>query len=162
MEFQSNPDITISLPRFSWQRAFSPVIRLSAVDLYNRGGSAGSIDARLDPLAWGVENGRKMAAPAIEIDHLRNGFDGGRWVFLTSELPSQFAASNEAVALIRTLAERARHGSEEFTARPALPLYLPGEPVEVEVLRSEEHTSELQSLTNLVCRLLLEKKNKQI
>src|SRR5262249_56217882 len=28
--------------------------------------------------------------------------------------------------------------------------------------RSEEHTSELQSLTNLVCRLLLEKKNQQI
>src|SRR5438046_6357838 len=27
-------------------------------------------------------------------------------------------------------------------------------------MRSEEHTSELQSLTNLVCRLLLEKKNK--
>src|SRR5438093_7739379 len=27
-----------------------------------------------------------------------------------------------------------------------------------EVQRSEEHTSELQSLTNLVCRLLLEKK----
>src|SRR5438046_9003237 len=28
--------------------------------------------------------------------------------------------------------------------------------------RSEEHTSELQSLTNLVCRLLLEKKKKTI
>src|SRR5438046_10061378 len=27
-------------------------------------------------------------------------------------------------------------------------------------MRSEEHTSELQSLTNLVCRLLLEKKKK--
>ena len=27
--------------------------------------------------------------------------------------------------------------------------------------RSEEHTSELQSLVNLVCRLLLEKKNKE-
>ena len=27
--------------------------------------------------------------------------------------------------------------------------------------RSEEHTSELQSLVNLVCRLLLEKKNKK-
>src|SRR5262249_56547068 len=27
-------------------------------------------------------------------------------------------------------------------------------------LRSEEHTSELQSLTNIVCRLLLEKKKK--
>src|SRR5438046_8596422 len=29
------------------------------------------------------------------------------------------------------------------------------------LVRSEEHTSELQSLTNLVCRLLLEKKNKR-
>src|SRR5437016_8085269 len=34
------------------------------------------------------------------------------------------------------------------SARPGLPT------------RSEEHTSELQSLTNLVCRLLLEKKKK--
>src|SRR5438046_4655473 len=30
-----------------------------------------------------------------------------------------------------------------------------------DVWRSEEHTSELQSLTNLVCRLLLEKKKKK-
>src|SRR5438093_4567609 len=29
------------------------------------------------------------------------------------------------------------------------------------IVRSEEHTSELQSLTNLVCRLLLEKKKKK-
>src|SRR5205085_10765309 len=29
------------------------------------------------------------------------------------------------------------------------------------ILRSEEHTSELQSQSNLVCRLLLEKKKKQ-
>src|SRR5437016_11425817 len=31
----------------------------------------------------------------------------------------------------------------------------------VRLRRSEEHTSELQSLTNLVCRLLLEKKKKK-
>src|SRR2546430_3884357 len=30
-----------------------------------------------------------------------------------------------------------------------------------ELIRSEEHTSELQSQSNLVCRLLLEKKKKQ-
>src|SRR5437016_10264260 len=30
-----------------------------------------------------------------------------------------------------------------------------------QIERSEEHTSELQSLTNLVCRLLLEKKKKE-
>src|SRR5437016_10726601 len=33
--------------------------------------------------------------------------------------------------------------------------------VSVNLRRSEEHTSELQSLTNLVCRLLLEKKKKK-
>src|SRR5438046_4695743 len=34
-------------------------------------------------------------------------------------------------------------------------------PVPAPHTRSEEHTSELQSLTNLVCRLLLEKKKKE-
>src|SRR2546427_7004389 len=36
-----------------------------------------------------------------------------------------------------------------------------GGTIEVFVDRSEEHTSELQSQSNLVCRLLLEKKKKQ-
>src|SRR2546430_13646648 len=37
-----------------------------------------------------------------------------------------------------------------------------GEQSSIEAMRSEEHTSELQSQSNLVCRLLLEKKkNKQ-
>src|SRR5438093_3316401 len=36
--------------------------------------------------------------------------------------------------------------------------HLPGMSPGSESRRSEEHTSELQSLTNLVCRLLLEKK----
>src|SRR5262249_62063878 len=39
--------------------------------------------------------------------------------------------------------------------------HLPDKKVPKETLRSEEHTSELQSLTNLVCRLLLEKKKKK-
>src|SRR2546430_2913168 len=34
-------------------------------------------------------------------------------------------------------------------------------PASTTVLRSEEHTSELQSQSNLVCRLLLEKKNEE-
>src|SRR5205807_10129996 len=38
---------------------------------------------------------------------------------------------------------------------------LPGQTANTLVPRSEEHTSELQSPCNLVCRLLLEKKNKQ-
>src|SRR5688500_14788342 len=44
--------------------------------------------------------------------------------------------------------------------RGALPRLLAGEdPDFVGYIRSEEHTSELQSPCNLVCRLLLEKKN---
>jgi hypothetical protein len=132
MDFHSNPDPPLSLPVFSWQRAFSHIIRLSAVDLYNRGGATGSIDARLDPLAWGMKEGRRMAVPVMQIDHLQNGFDGGRWIFLSAELNSQFFASNDAAALIGKLAGRALHGAEEFTVRPTLPLYLPGEPIEIE------------------------------
>src|SRR5947208_12662212 len=35
------------------------------------------------------------------------------------------------------------------------------EPASLDTVRSEEHTSELQSPDHLVCRLLLEKKNKK-
>jgi len=133
MQFLTNPDIPLKLPAFAWQHGFSPVIRLSAVDVYRRGGAAGSIDARLDPLAWGVKDGRKLAAPAIEIDHLRNGFDGGRWIFLNAELTEDFYSTPASAELIRSLAERALQGSEEFTVRPVQPLYLPGEPIQLEV-----------------------------
>src|SRR5690606_39685204 len=40
--------------------------------------------------------------------------------------------------------------------------FLPAEGVGQQLFRSEEHTSELQSRENLVCRLLLEKKKKYI
>jgi hypothetical protein len=138
MQFQTNPEIPLSLPAFHWRRAFSPIIRLSAVDLYKRGGAAGSIDARLVTLAWGVRDGRKLAAPAVQIDHLRNGFDGGRWIFLNAELTPDFyggpdAGKIDTAKIVRDLAETALRGSEEFSVRPVLPLYLPGEPVQLDI-----------------------------
>src|SRR5262249_21096454 len=45
-------------------------------------------------------------------------------------------------------------------ALDAVPLTLLAINGAIALKRSEEHTSELQSLTNLVCRLLLEKKKK--
>src|SRR3712207_8455888 len=61
-------------------------------------------------------------------------------------------------------------GLLRFVARGDARLCLPGEPLAAEPARgvdarprdprSEEHTSELQSRQYLVCRLLLEKKNK--
>lgn len=130
MEFESNPDVPLKLAKFSWRNAFSPTIRLSAVDLYHRGGTAGSLDARLDALAWGIKDGRKLSAPAIEIDHIRNGFDGGRWIFVNAEIGSDFYSNADA---IRSLVSRAEMGSEEFTVRPVLPLYLLGEPVQLDI-----------------------------
>src|SRR5262249_39124728 len=90
LEFQANPEIVLHLAPFAWKRAFSPVIRLSGVDLYNRGGSAGSIDARLDALAWGTREGHKLAAPAIQVDHWRNGFNGGGWVLFHASFERGF------------------------------------------------------------------------
>src|SRR5688572_32348292 len=47
-----------------------------------------------------------------------------------------------------------------FFAKAAIVVYLMTVATIFKRLRSEEHTSELQSQSNLVCRLLLEKKKK--
>ena len=133
LKFESNPDIPLAIPQFAWKHAFSPIIHLSAVDLYNRGGSAGSIDSNLDALAWGTKGGRRMSAPVIQIDHFRNGFDGGRWIFVDADLPPDFFTGSNAAEILTELSNRARNGAEEFTVRPTLPLYLPSEPIELDV-----------------------------
>src|SRR5262245_14493864 len=74
---------------------------------------------------------------------------------------------DDAVDLVATAPTRGRHNLRAVLAAvqsldlPYVRLYL----CVLELLdalghRSEEHTSELQSLRHLVCRLLLEKKNK--
>ncbi len=40
----------------------------------------------------------------------------------------------ENAGLVQSLVKRALQGAEEFTARPTLPLYLPGEPVELQIV----------------------------
>lgn len=133
LQFESNPDIPLALPPFAWNRGFSPILHLSAVDLYNRGGSAGSIDSNLDALAWGTRGGRRLSAPLIQIDHLRNGFDGGRWIFVDADLAHEFYSTADDAEIVSKLANQASNASEEFTVRPVLPVYLPGESVELEV-----------------------------
>src|SRR5436853_2741653 len=59
---------------------------------------------------------------------------------------------------LRRKARRRRHLIQRRTRRGA---GLPRAEWRREVDRSEEHTSELQSLRHLVCRLLLEKKKKK-
>src|SRR5438046_8645222 len=66
-----------------------------------------------------------------------------------------FAGGNVPYEPLYEMFRPARPGS---IAGENTPIYLYWRPA---LPRSEEHTSELQSLTNLVCRLLLEKKKKQ-
>src|SRR5438874_10307498 len=64
-----------------------------------------------------------------------------------------FRSQRERVAeLVRTKCISPRHGSLSF--------YAGTDDLDAATLRSEEHTSELQSRRDLVCRLLLEKKKK--
>src|SRR2546430_11029018 len=55
--------------------------------------------------------------------------------------------------------ERGRGVEQRFTVREGLRLVEIAQLAQAQ-LRSEEHTSELQSQSNLVCRLLLEKKKR--
>src|SRR5207302_10100431 len=61
--------------------------------------------------------------------------------------------------LHRSGVARARNAGAE-QARGELLIFLDDQQLAPGLLRSEEHTSELQSRENLVCRLLLEKKKK--
>src|SRR2546427_4790930 len=67
--------------------------------------------------------------------------------------------------LFRSQDDAARKPSTPITSRGSIDVSLLPKAQSMEprlVIRSEEHTSELQSQSNLVCRLLLEKKKKTI
>src|SRR2546425_5842847 len=82
--------------------------------------------------------------------------------------------SPEDLPLARAMRGEAVDGAELFVRNPNTPggvwVNVTGRPLKHEdgtvrggvVVRSEEHTSELQSLAYLVCRLLLEKKKNNI
>src|SRR2546425_7830115 len=78
------------------------------------------------------------------------------------------AESSGDYALLKIVADNGAIGIAEGVIKPTRTGYSPrslGEALEDVILpqlrRSEEHTSELQSLAYLVCRLLLEKKKKR-
>jgi hypothetical protein len=133
-KFVANDDFSfLKLPAFNWTRAWSATVRLTDEDLYKREGSAGTLDTRLDPLAWGVSNGHRLTAPIIEMDHLQNHFVGGRWILVACELPAGFYASAGGRDLVAKLAKRAADSAEDFTVQPEWPVFLPGEPINLQV-----------------------------
>src|SRR2546430_7881674 len=75
---------------------------------------------------------------------------------IVSERMNERPAALTPVTILRTLPGIAGSPSRLLQGQLNEPVG-PGLPIEI---RSEEHTSELQSQSNLVCRLLLEKKKK--
>src|SRR3712207_7156790 len=72
------------------------------------------------------------------------------------QLSSFNAKVREAKMKGQPMGRRVQTGYDAETGQPKYEM----EELDYEVLRSEEHTSELQSRQYLVCRLLLEKKKK--
>src|SRR5690606_41591122 len=86
----------------------------------------------------------------------------------SSDLLEPAAVHGEKLKVLRSLAPITRRNVQDHTVRGQyvegnsgghpVPGYLQEEGAQPHSDRSEEHTSELQSRENLVCRLLLEKK----
>src|SRR2546427_4311355 len=76
----------------------------------------------------------------------------------TTLFRSEILGESELLPRVSILGSQPQRGLESlrgFRKRPLLEQRI------APLLRSEEHTSELQSQSNLVCRLLLEKKKKK-
>ena len=107
----------------------------------------------------GFSNGTWKIGAATPVARIKNNI----------KLTKNFPGLSEASALIGSdqIQNRASLGGNVCTASPGadtVPSLMVNEALAVIAAndgRSEEHTSELQSLVNLVCRLLLEKKKKQ-
>jgi hypothetical protein len=127
LTFQANSDVRPQLSRFGWKRAFSPVIRLSVVESYPSGGGTGDEDTDLTTLAWGDRDGQHLAAPVFLLDHNRERFVSGRWIFAACD-PDQDFWDN--ATLLRTLQALALRRQDRFTFRPRVPLFLPREALE--------------------------------
>src|SRR5256886_9942235 len=84
----------------------------------------------------------------------------GRWTEhdagMTSTDPLKFVDTKPYAARLREAKKKLGMNDAVITAEGQLS----GRPVVLCAMRSEEHTSELQSQSNLVCRLLLEKKKR--
>jgi hypothetical protein len=140
LRFAANPDVLPELPAFAWRRGFSPVIRLSAAPEFPaETGSTGNEDSWLTALAWGEQDGHKLAAPVMLIDHVAAKFAGGRWIFVTCDAD---AGALENPRLLSALAALALRPNDRFTFRPRMAVFASGEPIEFNFQPARAHDAE--------------------
>src|SRR5206468_9797874 len=115
----------------------------------------------------------KTALDDYEYIYVPTNFTEDKWIQAGEVLPGDRRVVHHATVSVIDQAEYAKHlaehakentGVDEYHYRTGKVLHLrPDAPViddGCSACRSEEHTSELQSRSDLVCRLLLEKKKK--
>src|SRR5688572_4513133 len=126
------------------QRIHQQISRLSGLDLANLAVDKARRPEVLAAVSRAEETARRQAA-YDECEAINGALakDGRK-----ADVVSVLDAQGKVVA--RDLNPNADYGDDLKSKHPA-----------VEAVRSEEHTSELQSQSNLVCRLLLEKKKKK-
>src|SRR5206468_6632513 len=98
------------------------------------------------------ESGRAYVDHEAEIVKARDETLGEFGLVVAVEMVRAKVAVNGTVAkhVVGGREHRGGHGQDRFLGAPAA----------LRKRRSEEHTSELQSRSDIVCRLLLEKKNR--
>src|SRR2546430_7565024 len=108
----------------------------------------------------GTSLGTSLTSAEEQHKHALSAEEVGSIHFVTSCAKGVESDFNRAVALLHSFQyEQAREGFAEIAKRdPQCGMAQWGVAM-THYHRSEEHTSELQSQSNLVCRLLLEKKN---
>src|SRR2546425_11694221 len=135
--------------------ALAAILTLTAVIAVVQGQSGDYKIGVLEPLTGPLAGEGKRHLEGFEIvrDMIneRGGVMGKKLAFVVADAPDPTAAATEATRLATREGVKIITGT--FSSR------LCGAASEA---RSEEHTSELQSLAYLVCRLLLEKKKNTI
>src|SRR5215467_12096262 len=106
---------------------------------------------------WLARAARAFIPPQPDDEHTNLGWDGALDGFTTHPLKDGAWLSLKITDLTLAL-----HVGEGRTHVQSFSLDSRSDAQARQWLRSEEHTSELQSPCNLVCRLLLEKKKKKI
>src|ERR1035441_7563826 len=115
----------------------------------------GDQPAAIEDLVRGLESGRPWQTLL--------GVTGSGKTFTMANVIAQVQRPTLVISHNKTLAAQLYSEFKEFFPESAVAYFVSYyDYYQPEAYRSEEHTSELQSLRHLVCRLLLEKKKNQI
>src|SRR5437016_4428779 len=135
---------------------------LSRADIILLSGGLGPTEDDLTREAVAETLGLQLRRDPAIVSAIERRFAEHGWKMSANNVKQGDVISGAAVLMNANGTAPGQWISGKSDGKEKIVIVLPGPPHDDNLLfRSEEHTSELQSLTNLVCRLLLEKKKKR-